>query len=288
MGKRFTIFLVPDDNQQIRRFHLSRSLFFVGLGSCVLLLGVFAFLLYRHWSVSLDYAELQRLRVVNGEQRQSLNLLALNIDDLRQDMVELSATEARLRQLAELESATPLAPVAMGGIPESESERDLGDLQQRINQLQVAIDLRRQSQEDVRNLLNDQVSINRATPQGWPVKGWLTSYFGMRKSPYTGRRSMHEGLDIAASTGTSVVATADGVIVRVGYSASYGKMVMVDHGYGFRTLYGHNSKNVVKVGQRVKRGDKVAEVGNTGRSTGSHVHYEILLNSVPIDPRAFL
>jgi murein DD-endopeptidase MepM/ murein hydrolase activator NlpD len=99
---------------------------------------------------------------------------------------------------------------------------------------------------------------------------------------------MHCGLDIAARTGTPVLAPADGVVKRVGTAPDYGKMVVIDHGYGYQTLYAHNSKLFVKVGQRVKRGDQIAAIGNTGRSTGSHLHYEVHLNGVPIDPRKFL
>ena len=193
-----------------------------------------------------------------------------------------------MRQLAGLDEQKAALPVAMGGAEEGDLSGSLDEVQQQIRQLQLAIDLRRRSVEDARNLLNDQLSIDRARPSGWPTKGWLTSYFGMRNSPVTGRRNIHEGLDIAASTGTPVTATADGVVVRVGYSPSYGKMVLIDHGYGYRTLYGHNSKNHVRPGQQIKRGEKIAEVGNTGRSSGSHLHYEVLLDGVPVDPRTFL
>jgi len=100
--------------------------------------------------------------------------------------------------------------------------------------------------------------------------------------------AMHEGLDIAANIGTPVTATADGVVALVEYSPTYGKTVMIDHGYGYRTVFAHNSRTLVKAGQRVSRGDLIAKVGNTGRSTGSHLHYEIQLNGVPIDPRKSL
>ena len=116
----------------------------------------------------------------------------------------------------------------------------------------------------------------------------MTSYLGMRKSPFTGNMAMHEGIDIAANIGTSVTATADGVVALVEYSPTYGKTVIIDHGYGYRTLYAHNSKIMAKSGQRVSRGELIAKVGNTGRSTGSHLHYEILINGVPIDPRKTL
>jgi murein DD-endopeptidase MepM/ murein hydrolase activator NlpD len=110
----------------------------------------------------------------------------------------------------------------------------------------------------------------------------------MRRDPFNGRRKMHEGLDIAARTGTPVVATADGIVSSVRTEAGYGKVAVVDHGYGYRTIYGHNSRIYVKVGQRVRRGDRIAAVGNTGRSTGSHIHYEVRLNGVPVNPKKYL
>ena len=150
------------------------------------------------------------------------------------------------------------------------------------------IDLRRVSQYEIHGILNEKRSLLAAKPVGWPVKGWLTSSFGMRRDPFNGRRKMHEGLDIAARTGTAVVATADGIVSSVKTEPGYGKVVIVDHGYGYRTIYGHNSRYYVKVGQRVRRGERIAAVGNTGRSTGSHVHYEIRLNGVPVNPYKYL
>lgn len=289
MSKRLTLIIVPAEaEQRVRRLHVPRWAVTAGSCCCVLLVGLVSLLAYHQYAAHLDLDELQRLRAVNSEQRHSLQQLTLSLDEMRQDLVYLSETEARVRQLADLDDSSPSLPVAMGGAAEVEMSSGIDEIQQKINQLQLSIDLRRQSQEEIRNLLNDQVSLGRATPAGWPTRGWLTSYFGMRKSPYTGKRKIHEGLDIAASTGTSVISTADGVVARVEYSSGYGKTVIVDHGYGYRTLYGHNSKILVRSGQRVRRGERLAEVGNTGRSTGSHLHYEILLNGVPIDPRKFL
>ncbi|MCK5913671.1 MAG: M23 family metallopeptidase, partial [Desulfuromusa sp.] len=247
-----------------------------------------SFFAYSYFNFTVDHDELLRLRVATSQQRQSLQRLVINLEEVQQQMGSLAETEARVRQLANLETVPQGIPVAIGGISEIGAVGTVDNIQRQINQLQVEVELRRQSQEGARNLLNDQVSLSRATPKGWPTKGWLTSYFGMRKSPFTGRRVMHEGLDIAANIGTPVVATADGVVARVKYSPGYGKMVIIDHGYGYRTIFGHNSKTLVKAGQRVKRGDIVAKVGNTGQSTGPHLHYELRLNGVPIDPRKTL
>ncbi len=288
VGRRFTFIIIPDGDGTVKRITLrSAYLRFAALCCCVVM-GLLAFFAYDDYTNRVDLEELQRLRVATSEQRQTLNHLVADLDSVQQQMTLLSGDEARVRQLANLEPVSDALPVAVGGLVEPETTTRLDAVQRQINQLQVDIELRRQSQEVVRNLLNDQVSLSRATPKGWPTKGWLTSYFGMRKSPFTGRRVMHEGLDIAANVGTPVVATADGVVARVQYSPSYGKMVIIDHGYGYRTVFGHNSKILVKAGQRIKRGDVIAKVGNTGQSTGPHLHYELRLNGVPIDPRKTL
>ncbi|MBW6509380.1 MAG: peptidoglycan DD-metalloendopeptidase family protein [Desulfuromonadales bacterium] len=262
---------------------------FLGFTLCSLLLGgvLFLFFAWNYVSLQIEFEELQRLRVETSDQRQNLQRLVLDVERLQQDLASLEVSEARIRQLANLEDDRRLIPVAMGGQPDRDN-LSLSEIQQQINALQIDIELRRQAQQDVRNLLNDQISISRSTPKGWPTRGWLSSYFGERKSPFNGRTVMHDGLDIAANIGTSVTATADGIIARAGYSPTYGNNLVIDHGYGYQTLYAHNSRNLVKVGQRVKRGERIAQVGNTGTSTGPHLHYEVHLNGVPINPRTFL
>ena len=280
--------IIPEGDEKVRRFRLSRGVLTAGMVFFCLFCGLFSYLFYAYQNTEVELSELRRLRHDNGQQRQELQRLTASLGELQNEMIFLAETEARLRQLADLDSSPQTIPVAMGGIPETASNVSADLVQQQINHLQLAIDLRRQSQEKVRNLLNDQVSLGRATPGGWPTKGWLTSYFGMRNLPEMGTRRIHEGLDIAANTGTLVTATADGIVARVEYSAGYGKTVILDHGYGYRTLFAHNSRILVSSGQRVVRGDRIAEVGNTGRSTGPHLHYEVQLNGVPIDPRKFL
>lgn len=280
--------IIPDSGQRVRRMVVPRWAVVACMVVSVLSLGVIGYVASDYTVLSSNQIELMRLQAENSEQRQEYQRLSMELADLRQEMIILAETDARIRSMNNLEDAVVEVPVGIGGAPETDDLSNLTELQKQINSMRLAIDLRRQSQEEVKSLLNDQRSLTASTPQGWPTKGWLTSYFGMRNSPYTGRPKMHEGLDIAANTGTPIYATADGVVARVETSAGYGKTVVVDHGYGYRTLYAHNSKNLVKRGQRVSRGDKIAEVGNTGRSTGPHVHYEVLLNGVPVDPRKTL
>ena len=126
------------------------------------------------------------------------------------------------------------------------------------------------------------------TPSIWPVTGVVTSSFGWRKSPFEGDKELHSGIDIAVHLGAPVVATADGKVVQSGQSGGYGNLVQLDHGNGIATLYGHNSRLAVQVGETVKKGQVISYAGSTGRSTGPHVHYEIRKNDTAIDPWTYL
>jgi murein DD-endopeptidase MepM/ murein hydrolase activator NlpD len=127
-----------------------------------------------------------------------------------------------------------------------------------------------------------------ATPSIWPVKGWVTSGFGHRMSPFTGQMAMHEGLDIGAPPNTPVQAPAAGRVTASGFDPRMGNMVALDHGFGIETAYGHMSKILVKNGQKVKRGDVIGLVGSTGLSTGPHLHYLVKSNSRPVDPQRYI
>jgi murein DD-endopeptidase MepM/ murein hydrolase activator NlpD len=235
-----------------------------------------------------DRRQYVQLMVENSNQRQQLRALERDVEGLRHELALLAETDAQLRgSLVSHADETPSKPAGIGGAL-ADDAADMSELQQQINALKLAIELRREAQDEIHSLLTEQYSQQSSTPKGWPTKGWLTSYFGVREGPFDGRDRMHEGLDIAANTGTTVRATADGVVVKATTDSTFGKVVMIDHGYGYRTIYAHNSRLRVKTGARVKRGEKIAEVGNTGRSTGPHLHYEVHLNGVAVNPRKFL
>ena len=164
------------------------------------------------------------------------------------------------------------------------AEKLSNDLDQLSKQSKIQII----SFQELDEFFKSQKSLLSATPSIWPARGWVTSKFGYRKSPFTGLREKHGGWDIAARSGSSIRATADGVVVVSGREYGYGNMLEIDHGYGIMTRYGHNSKHLAKVGDRVKRGQVIALVGNTGRSTGPHLHYEVLLNGFPINPKNYI
>ncbi len=287
-SKRFTILVIPEGSHRVRRYGLKRSaLTWTAASLLVFLLGLGG-LIFDYVRTNLDRAELNRLQVENGEQRDELHRLVVKLEDLRKEIVVLAQNDAKVRVMAKLSRPKADSKNGIGGPEPAELSPEFSDIQRRIDSVRRQIDLQRESQEEIQGFLNDQRSLLAAKPTGWPVKGWTTSAFGMRTDPFSGQRKMHEGYDIAARTGTPVVATADGIVSQAKTMPGYGKIVIIDHGYGYRTYYAHNSKIHVNVGQRVNRGDKVASVGNTGRSTGSHVHYEIRLNGVPVNPKKYL
>jgi murein DD-endopeptidase MepM/ murein hydrolase activator NlpD len=287
-AKKFTILIIPEGSHRVRRYGIRRGVLQGGIAVALVLVLSFALLLTDYFRTSLDRSELHHLKTQNRNQQKEMRRLAASLDDLRQELVVLAQNDAKVRVMTQLSKPRNDVPVGVGGPAEEDAATDFSALQRQIDQLRQSIDLRRESQEEIQGFLNDQRSFLAAKPKGWPVKGWVTSVFGMRNSPFTGKLKMHEGLDIAARTGTPIFAAADGIVSQAETVEGYGKLVVIDHGYGYKTYYGHNSKIFVKVGQRVKRGDRISAVGNTGSSTGSHLHYEVRLNGVPINPKKFL
>jgi murein DD-endopeptidase MepM/ murein hydrolase activator NlpD len=145
-----------------------------------------------------------------------------------------------------------------------------------------------QDKADLYEFFEDQKMLLASTPSIWPTKGWMSSRFGYRISPFTGKKEFHKGIDVAARMSAPIVAPADGMVSFTGRDGGYGRVVTVRHGYGLMTKYAHLKKALVKKGQRVKRGETIALVGNSGRSTGPHLHYEVHLNNMAVDPLRYI
>jgi murein DD-endopeptidase MepM/ murein hydrolase activator NlpD len=142
--------------------------------------------------------------------------------------------------------------------------------------------------QSLSSVLVDQHDYLESMPTLKPTSGWYTSGFGVRNSPFTGHSTMHEGLDIANNIGSPILAPAAGIVTYAGARPGYGNLITVDHGYGLQTQYGHISRAYVRVGQKVKRGERIGAVGNVGRSTGPHLHYEVRVNGIPVDPYYYI
>jgi len=220
------------------------------------------------------------------------------IDKINEKIVYLDQLENKVRDLSKVvaESDTPFA---IGG-KEVDLSKDLSavskrkekqyfeDLNETLASLSTKLQERENSLSELVDILEEQRLFYLSTPSVLPVKGWISSKFGYRISPFTNRRVFHEGVDIASMYGSNVKATANGLVIFAGYKPGYGNMVSIDHGFGFVTRYGHNSKLLVKVGDRVSKGDVIAKVGSSGKSTGPHCHYEVLINGVPVNPLKFV
>lgn len=168
------------------------------------------------------------------------------------------------------------------------AEMLIGNVNSKINNITNALSF---SESYVNGVFDDILSLKllvSSTPTLWPARGWLTSQFGYRITSFSTRRTFHEGIDIGSPYGSGVYSTADGIIIYAGYRVGYGNLVVVDHGYGYTTRYGHNSILTVEEGDFVKKGDVIAKIGSSGRSTGPHTHYEVLINGMPVDPTPFL
>lgn len=165
-----------------------------------------------------------------------------------------------------------------------ETGREFATLSVRIDRALKNSQLREQGVLQLWDQLSERQGLLTSTPSIKPTKGWYTSRFGYRTDPYTNRPEMHSGLDMSAPPGTPVYAPADGVVAYVGYEAGLGKIVSIDHGFGVLTRYAHNSRVFVEQGQKVHRWDVISNVGNSGRSTGPHLHYEVRIHGIAVDP----
>lgn len=171
-----------------------------------------------------------------------------------------------------------------GELANENADKDYASLVVRIDKAVRETHLKEQSVIDLWESLSERQSLLNSTPNMKPAKGWITSRFGYRVSPFSGKTALHAGLDIAAAPGSPVYSPADGVVVFASYDESYGKLISIDYGYGVTTRFGHLSQIYVQVGQRVSKWDVVGAVGNTGRSTGPHLHYEVRINGTAVDP----
>ncbi len=167
-------------------------------------------------------------------------------------------------------------------------ERRVMIMRRDLDQMANDAETERSIQKELAKFLQERRSVLASTPSVWPVHGWVTSGYGYRISPFTGKRQFHAGLDISTRTGSPIVSPAAGVVTFAGREGGYGNMLVINHGHGLVTRYGHLSSFAVKLGQKIARGQKVGAVGSTGRSSGPHLHYEVLMSGVPTNPRYYI
>jgi murein DD-endopeptidase MepM/ murein hydrolase activator NlpD len=292
--------IVPSARSRVRKL-VVRERFLKG---AVVAAGVGALLMAL---LLIDYArsrsrvsELKQLRAEAAAQRVKAAQVAQGLVELENGMSRLRKFEARLRTAFDLDRDyySQESLLGIGGGETSLADMLSGlDMRQSDLAAQVDRDLERmkgrvEAQEqgfsELVGFLEDRKSLLASTPSISPVRGWVTSAFRRRNDPFTGNAVWHRGLDISTGMGTPVLAPADGVVTYIGRKVDFGNIMSLDHGYGYLTRYGHNSKIIVRAGQQVRRGQVIAFVGNTGKSTGPHLHYEVLRNGVPVNPQDYI
>lgn len=301
MSKRYTIVLADRQTGSVRRFTIRLRPFAIGLGA-VLAFPVIVGLGLRV-SATTEVNHLRRsnatLAQENSSYRQATGALAAQIESLQSAISELGI-RARLdpvsaRAMEKLpavvknraEGGTSVAGASAMLTPEV-SLASISSLDQTFTMLRNVLGSLEGHLNIVRRTVEKRESLMNATPSIWPVHGWLSAGYGMRSDPFTGDRDFHPGLDISADKGTPIFATAAGIVELAAPSGDYGNLVVVDHGYGLVTRYGHLSKFAVWQGRQVKRGDTIGYIGATGRATGPHLHYEVLANGKLINPLQLL
>lgn len=296
----FTIMFVPGPTSRVRTLRISKSAIKTALVSLVSIVLLSFYLVYEYNDVKDKVWELQSVREELMQQKTQVQNFALNLLDYKRQMFLLRDLDTKLRRVVSLGPRDKAQQVlGIGGpdefglqnlatIGEKKQTDALKEMSEELNQLKGAASRQEASLQMLIEYFEDKRSLYASTPSIWPVRGWVTSRFGTRTSPFSGILKFHEGIDIAAQTGTPVTATADGVVIKAGFSTGYGNMVEISHGYGIRTLYAHNSRLNVKAGQRVRRGDVIAYAGDSGSSTGPHLHYEVKMNGMPVNPAKYL
>jgi len=225
--------------------------------------------------------------------QENLNAMSMRLGQIQSQLLRLDALGERLAMTAGIKpnEFRMNQPPGRGGAQSSlpAHQLSLDEFQRMLNQLGRQIEDRSDKLGVLDSILMQANLKKLAVPSLAPVEvGWSSSNYGWRIDPFDGQESFHEGLDFVADVGTKVVAAAGGVVIYSDYHAEYGNMIEVDHGNGLVTRYGHASKRLVKVGDIVLKGQKIAEVGNTGRSTGAHLHFEVRLHGAPQNPARFL
>jgi murein DD-endopeptidase MepM/ murein hydrolase activator NlpD len=229
--------------------------------------------------------------------RQNLQLridaMAMRLGEVNAHVIRLDALGKHLTEMASIDSREfnfDRDPPTGGPEPDGEGvSAQIPDLSAMLAQLEQRVDLRETQLSALENVILARELKDEIHPEGRPVaNGFISSYFGERTDPLDGREAFHKGVDFAGTAGSQVVAVAAGIVTWAGERSGFGKLIEINHGDGYVTRYAHNERTLVSVGQTVKRGEPVALMGSTGRSTGPHVHFEVVRNGRPVDPLTFI
>jgi murein DD-endopeptidase MepM/ murein hydrolase activator NlpD len=265
--------------------------------ACAAILISFTYNLTSYAKKEVDRNRLSQVETENRVVRKEIGRIENEISNLQALLDSLELYDKKLRSYAPLNPIDDeLRSMGVGGLVppfnedaiSQEIKQELTDLGETLDNLVGRARLQKSSFNELAQYLEEKEYLRKHTPSIMPVQGWMIRGFGYQVDPFTGQVKMHEGVDIAAPLGTPIVAPADGVVRYAGNKQDYGLCVEIDHGYGFATVYGHCQRIRVNSGMNIRRGDVIAYVGNTGRSTGPHLHYEVRISQSAVNPMSYM
>ena len=297
------IILFTNKRGQVWNFEINLPVTGLVAGVCMAILsGVLLYTGYRLGNDELAYVaewqnDVQAQRTAIKEAKASasdhLDALTLRVGQMQAQLLRLNALGERLVSQAEIDDAEfdfdTLPPVGGPQDATGLTPTELPDFLNMLDELNAGLDDREQKLTVLERLLMDRSLSERVIPSGRPIlEGWLSSGFGKRADPFTGKQEYHKGVDFAGKEGSDVISVGDGVVTWSGKRSGYGNLVEINHGNGYVTRYGHNKESLVTVGDTVRKGEEIALMGSTGRSTGPHVHFEVLRNGKPVNPSRYM
>lgn len=306
--KNYSIIIVTGATSTNKEFVISSKLIKNSIFAFSLLLLIFGFVIFDYLTTSFDKEKMNRLEKENIEKAEVIETLTKDFRSLEKYLAQMETYKKRIMVAVGLTSPHALEEVGVGG-PGGEGPimnmEGPAEMPSAKNPAQAKKQSYTEILKDVKNLTREARDVEKTlkfvesqidqqkaklacTPALWPTRGYLTDSFGMRTHPITGKRHYHNGLDIATQLGNKIVAPADGYVILTDRTSIMGNLIHIDHGFGFATRYGHLASFAVKEGDRVKRGQVIGYVGNTGRSTAPHVHYEVIYNNKNQNPMNFI
>ncbi len=284
---------VPHDEGQVFSLRIPTWMLFLAGAFGLISIGMSAFIMTRHF----DYDLTRRANIKLTEKN---SFFVQELASTHEAFQRVAKIEDELRAMLKMKNKKKLIQFSGEGGPSLADQANLmntlnnraaltpKEFAKSLTYLKKDARERMENYQELKKYIATQRSLIASKPTAWPLRGWITSRFGFRNSPFFEGITKHYGIDIANEAGTSIKAPADGVVTYTGWEGGYGKLIVIDHGYGFSTRYGHLQRTLVNTGQRVRRGQVMGFVGSTGRSTAPHLHYEIRVNGVPVDPFKYL
>jgi murein DD-endopeptidase MepM/ murein hydrolase activator NlpD len=295
--RRWTVVFVPHDSEPSKIVEVSYRVIKAAIGGAVLAAGAALALGYVTLTRTVDMSQSAQLAHENARLEQQLGELNGRLSGLADTLTRISQRDARIRVLANLDPIDPQVQAAgIGGPTVASAGADVGSAMRRSNEIRVDLNalIRRAnllatSFKEAADSLSVHSARLSAKPSIMPTQGWLSSAFSsMRAHPILHTARPHEGIDVTAPMGTPIEAPAAGAVRAAGWEPGYGNTIVIDHGFGTVTKFAHASKILVREGQRVSRGQRIALVGNTGLATGPHLHYEVHVNGRAVDPLRYV